>query len=203
MLEYISRVKDLRFVILEEDRKYYRDFARNHPQDLDCLALDSFVDGLPPHIRTRLLQHSFETLNEAFDKAILVDKKIERDRIRFAEQKPLKLTCQICNKTGHDARSCRSNQGYTSQPGNQAPNPLLPYWDKNRPLPSRPTELRICGYCKKPGHLISECRKRIFKQNVGNPGTSQETNSGNVPPPLATMDAYRGMGQVGARPITI
>ena len=215
VLEYISRVKDLRFAILEEDREYYRDFARNYPEDLDRLTLDSFVDGLPPHIRTRLFQHNFETLDEAFELAVLVDKKIERDRQRFSEQKAPKLICQICNKTGHDALSCRSNKKIASQPSerypqnrvagysNQAPNPLLPYWAKNRPPPSRPTELRICAYCKKPGHLISECRKRIFNRNERNPGTFQERDSGNAPPLRSTMDAYRGTGQTGAHPIII
>ena len=216
VLEYISRVKDLRFAILEEDREYYRDFARNHPEDLDRLTLDSFVDGLPPHIRTRLFQHNFETLDEAFELAVLVDKKIERDRQRFTEQKAPKLVCQICNKAGHDALSCRSNQQVASQPserypqnrvtgyGNQASHtPLLPYWDKTRPPPSRPTELRICAYCKKPGHLISECRKRMFNQNERNSGTFQERDSGNALPPRSTADAYRGTGQAGARPIII
>ena len=215
VLEYISRVKDLRFAILEEDREYYRDFARNHPEDLDRLTLDSFVDGLPPHIRTRLLQHNFDTLEEAFELTILVDKKIDRDRQRFSEQKAPKIICQVCNKKGHDALSCRNNQNLASQPterytqnpvagyGNQAPNPLLPYWDKNRPPPPRPTELRICAYCKKPGHLISECRKRLFNRNERNPGTFQERDSGNALPLRSTMEAYRGTGQAAARPIII
>ena len=192
VLEYISRVKDLRFAILEEDREYYRDFARNHPDDLDRLTLDSFVDGLPPHMRTRLFQHNFETLDEAFDLAVLVDKKIERDHQRFSEQEAPKLICQICNKTGHDALSCRSNKKIASQPserypqnrvagyGNQAPNPLLPYWDKTRPPPSRPTEVRICDYCKKPGHAISECRKRILP-NHRDPRTLWEMESESTP----------------------
>ena len=75
ILEYISRVKDLRFAILEEDREYYRDFARNHPQDLERLTLDSFIDDL----RMRLQQHHFETLDEVFDLAVLVDKKMDSD----------------------------------------------------------------------------------------------------------------------------
>ena len=129
ILEYISRVKDLRFAILEEDREYYRDFSRNHPEDLDRLTLDSFVDGLPPHIRTRLFQHNFETLDEAFELAVLVDKKIERDRQRFSEQKAPKLICQICNKTGHDALSCRSNQKIASQPSETiSPKPSCGIW---------------------------------------------------------------------------
>ena len=192
MLEYIQRVKDLRSAILEEDSENYRDFARNHPQDLDRLALDSFVDGLPPYIRMRLLRCNFGTLDEAFDQAVFVDKEIERDRLRFSEQKAPKLICQICNKTGHDALSCRSNQRIASQPserypqnrateyGNQAPNPLLPYWDKTRPPPSRPTELRICDYCKKPGHAISECRKRI-KPIHKDPRSLWEIESKNTP----------------------
>ena len=216
VLEYISRVKDLRFAILEEDRDYYRDFARDHPEDLDRLTLDSFVDGLPPHTRTRLLQHNFDTLDEAFELAVLVDKKIDRDRQRFSEPKAPKIICQICNKAGHEALSCRSNQRVASQPserypqnpvagyGNQASlTPLLPYWDKTRPPPPRPTELRICAYCKKPGHLISECRKRIFNRNERNPGTFQERDSGNALPLRSTTEAYRGTGQTVARPIMI
>ena len=215
ILEYISRVKDLRFAILEEDRGNYRDFARIHPEDLDRLTLDSFVDGLPPPIRTRLLQNQFETLDDAFNLAALVDKEIERDHLRFSEQKTPRPTCQLCNKTGHDARSCRSNQNIVQQPferyppnrvtryGNQAPNPLLPYWDITRPPPSRPTEISICSYCRKPGHLISECRRRIFNRNERKPRTFQERDSGNAPPLRSTMDAYRGTGQTGAHPVTI
>ena len=214
VLEYISRVKDLRFAILEEDREY-RDFAQNHLEDIDRLTLDSFVDGLPPHIRTRLLQHNFDTLDEAFELAVLVDKKIDRDRQRFSEQKAPKLVCQVCNKTGHDALSCRSNQKIGPQSserysqnriagyGNQVANPMLPYRDKTRPPPSRPTELRICAYCKNPGHLISECRKRLYNRNERSPGTFQERDSGNTQPLRSTADAYRGTGQAGARPMII
>ena len=64
ILDYISRVKDLRFAILEEDKEYYRDFSPDQPQKLERLTLDSFVDGLPPHVRTGLMQHQFETLDE-------------------------------------------------------------------------------------------------------------------------------------------
>ncbi|XP_076686088.1 uncharacterized protein LOC143378183 [Andrena cerasifolii] len=203
ILEYISRIKDLRFAILEEDREYYRDFARNRPEDVDRLTLDSFVDGLPPHIRTRLQQHQFDTLDEAFDQAVLVDKEIDRDRLRFSEQKTPRLTCQLCNKTGHDARSCWNNQDSASQLperrtlnhaaeyGYQEPKPLLPYWDENRPPPSRPTELRICDYCKKPGHVTSECRKSIFTIHR-DPRTLWETESGMTPPSTDGCELWSG-----------
>lgn len=139
ILDYISGVQDFRFAGLDEDQLFYQDFSRNRPHDLVRLALDSFVGGVPPSTRTRLQLHVFDTLEEAFDQAVLVEKQINRDRLRFTEQKTPKLTCQLCDRIGHDARSCRSNQGIVSQPpmwhpsnrvaehGYRAHKPLLPY----------------------------------------------------------------------------
>lgn len=41
-------------------------------------------------------------------------------------------------------------------------------------LPPRNTEVKSCNYCKKPGHLISECRKRQYINN-------HNQNSNNFP----------------------
>ena len=93
ILDYISGAKDFRFAVLDEDQLFYQNFSRNRPHDLVRLALDSFMDGLLPSMGTRLQLHAFDTLDEAFDQAVLVEKQINRDSLRFTEHKTPKLTC--------------------------------------------------------------------------------------------------------------
>lgn len=50
-------------------------------------------------------------------------------------------------------------------------------------LPPRNTETKSCNYCKKPGHLISECRKRQYHNNNFNSNNYPRFPSSNYRAP--------------------
>ena len=81
----MSRVKDLRFVILDE-QLFYQDFPGKSPT---------------LHENEVTITLAFNTLEKAFDQVLAVDKQINRDCLRFTEQKTPKITCELCGKTGH------------------------------------------------------------------------------------------------------
>lgn len=75
ILDYISRVKDLRDAIL--------DCTREHDHDVDELAKNSFIDGLIPRIRSEVRVTHNETLSRTFDTAIRAYKQMELDQRRY------------------------------------------------------------------------------------------------------------------------
>lgn len=203
ILEYISRVKDLKFAITDEDADYYQN-SNTAAYEIDRLALRSFLDGLPPTMRSQMDPTTLTTLDEAFDRAVRVTKLIERDRKRFAEEgatierdrnrfteeRAPRTRCQLCNREGHDARSCRV------PPNTRAPErPTMRGFDQ--PLPGRGynqprhAETRTCNYCGITGHLAIDCRKKMRNQEM----------SGNAEPPREYKEAPRGMGKATAHPI--
>ena len=58
----------------------------------------------------------------------------------------LQIKCQICQREGHIAINCQQINN---------------------------TNNKYCNYCKTPGHVISECRKRIYNENLKASGNGQ------------------------------
>src|SRR5436190_23545326 len=112
---------------------------------IDSETLDSFFEGLPPEYRAEIRYEGYRNLQEAYNKAVIVSKRLERDRFRTRDSRP-------------PPRTNFSNPPVTSN----NPSRIATH---NQPQPSSSTsdptfQNKICGYCKKIGHLISECRRR-------------------------------------------
>lgn len=98
--------------------------------------------------------------------------------------------CQFCNKKGHTAKQCRqikfqnnnyanqnSLQSYSFKP-NSVPNSRNNSFNSNNRNESQQingqafgnqnfvNQTVMCRYCKKQGHKIEECRKRIYNNNL-------------------------------------
>jgi len=153
-----------------------RPLDRHEVDQIDSYALESFFEGLPPEYRTEIRMEGYNTLPEAYNKAILINKRLDRDRIRQRDAKS--------NPTRSDPTSSveKGTLGVSiKQPDRQQPSTA-----------ASPVQTKICAYCKNFGHLISECKKRQYNN------TARENRQGNLPGP-STSGASQG--QANARPM--
>lgn len=117
------------------------------------------------------------------------------------------VTCQYCHKIGHTADRCRfinnrqsmrqnfsnpvrtnftPNRNFSSNNGNFAPNNRVNY--NNTRISSSPSEGTlqtpgnafpvVCRYCKKPGHVLENCRRRTFNNQFRD---NQMQGNGQIP----------------------
>ncbi|XP_045777881.1 uncharacterized protein LOC123875868 [Maniola jurtina] len=107
-------------------------------------ALSVFVNGLSSEIGTMLRTRGFQNLTLAGRFAI------EEEKIRAMNTARQSL---FKNNTNQHKPSSQRTQ--------IVPNPRATY-------NSYPSSPKICNYCKNPGHLISECRKRAYNNNLRN-----------------------------------
>jgi hypothetical protein len=91
---------------------------------------------------------------------------------------PETRTCFRCNRVGHLAKDCYSKT-IANPPAQRPQNLPSPQNQRNTQQASgqpnsanTPKETRSCNYCKKPGHLIADCR------------TLQRKKSGEMNPPV-------------------
>ncbi|KYN07829.1 hypothetical protein ALC62_01202 [Cyphomyrmex costatus] len=116
------------------------------------------------------------TLLDAYNKAILINKRLERDRARQRDTK---------------ANLTRTNSSTAVE--KETPQVSVMQPDRQQSASTKPsTETKICAYCKNFGHLISECRKRQYNNNVS------ENKQGNSPGPSTTGASQ---GQANVRPL--
>jgi len=177
ILDYIGRVKDLRNAIIEGDQiQLCRPLNKHEVDQIDSYALESFFEGLPPEYRTEIRMEGYNTLPEAYNRAVLINKRLERDRIRQRDAKP---------------NSTRTNP--TSSVERGTPGVSIKQPDRQQPsADTSPMQTKICAYCKNFGHLISECKKRQYNN------AARENRQGNSPGP-STSGASQG--QANARPM--
>ncbi|CAH0732030.1 unnamed protein product, partial [Brenthis ino] len=101
-------------------------------------ALSVFVNGLSSEIGTMLRTRGFQNLTEAGRFAI------EEDKIRS-----MNASRQLLFNHKPSKPSDTNRINYTKPNITHTPH-------------------KICNYCKKPGHLISECRKRAYNNSIQN-----------------------------------
>jgi len=185
ILDYIGRVKDLKSAIIEGDQTVLkRQLVIDEIALIDSFALESFYEGLPREFRTELKAEGYAGLTDAFAKAIAINKRLEKDEFRAQNRNtrsceglpsPLPSTPPGVSIL---RRNTSSNQQQSQEPA---------------PTVSEDIPRKICSYCKNFGHLLSECRKRMyhannpnnynsnspFVNNSRNPNNSNYSNSRN------------------------
>ncbi|KOC71220.1 hypothetical protein WH47_06142 [Habropoda laboriosa] len=80
ILDYISRVKDLREAIIDCNR-HHTDLS-----EIESLTINSFINGLTREIRMELRSMRDRPANVVFDEAISAFKQLELDKIRYVRQ---------------------------------------------------------------------------------------------------------------------
>ena len=154
-------------------------------------TLNVFISGLLDPLITIVKSQNPKSLEDAFDIALAEEREIvsRRETQKFRNVNSYDETrrpkCSVCNRNGHLAHNCfknfsnrpagftaNSNYSSVSQPRvfiksepvravNAHLNPNRNFRDPNQ----RNANSKICRYCKKPGHDISECRKRQYNNN--------------------------------------
>ena len=205
VLDYISRVKDLRSAIIDSMRREGAD-SDDQIAEVDRFTVRSFCDGLPLPYRLQMQSEKYTHPADAFSAAKTIARRRELDNQRF-ERAP-----RIPPPRSHDRMYARdtppprasviSNVQARDRPQNYRPEPPARTfesprdWTRNRTTPrDEPNNARLmynaptytpprrdekwCRYCKIGGHEIDECRKRQFNNNnrQGN-GQSPSRNPG-------------------------
>jgi hypothetical protein len=82
ILDYISRVKDLRSSIMDAGRREYRNNER-YENEIDNLTVRSFCEGLPLEYRLQLQPEHYMKAFKAFAVAKFISKQLELDKVRY------------------------------------------------------------------------------------------------------------------------
>lgn len=198
MLDYVSKVKDLRTAILDAERRDRGDPCLATSREIDELTARSFCDGLPLQYRLQMRPEHHIRPFEAFSAAKVLAKREELDRQRNARHTPTPRM-DTMPRAPPPRDTSRQNNGYRpqySRPSRDVP-PLRaiengprtppPRDDRHQAPLTRPAADGIwCRYCKTPGHEIHECRKRAFNNN-----NNSNNRSGNSPGPSNRQDPSR------------
>lgn len=205
MLDYISRIKDLRTAILDAERREKGTLSLAEVGSVDGLTARSFCDGLPLQYRLQMRHEHYSRPFEAFSVAKVLAKREELDRQRNAGSAPPSR-----NNTPRAPEYGRQNERYRPPPqrhDRDAPPPraitdgtrVSPPREMQAPARHPPPAARAtgsnlwCRYCKIPGHEIQECRKRAYNNNLSQ-------RPGNYQGPPTRQDPLR-VGQQANRTI--
>lgn len=176
IIDYISRTKDLHTAILEAEIDNHGTLRNGQYDIFENDTLDCFVKGLPPDFRIRLKLEGFDNLEDAYSKAIKVEKDMERDRSHFKDTRFESRTqnqsaqikavspsggpiCKHCNRN-HASEDCWSKFP-DKRPGNsnkQNSNSRITWSRPTNIQGSRPPSM--CNYCNRAGHLETTCFKK-------------------------------------------
>lgn len=182
ILDYIGRIKDLRTAIMEGDQtNLTRSLTESEISSIDSFVLEAFYEGLPREYRIELRAEGYHGFTNACNKTIIISRRLEREEARN--------------------RNMRANRDNTSSP---PPRVLQREPASESPNSAGVPGQKICNYCKRFGHLISECRKRQYSAKTNNNNNIHENDSNYPPrnsgnrPEASACGTPRGLGK--ARP---
>lgn len=146
--DYISRVKDLRFLILDMERRTRGSLTDEISAEIDALTAHSFCEGLPLNIRIQLISKNYSNPFAAFSQARYLVKRQELE-----------------NKRLKNSIFDNSQFGFSKAVGNwrtsKAESPVAGKTQYRNTSSAR----KFCRYCKNQGHEIEECRKRQYNNS--------------------------------------
>ncbi|KAL2730683.1 LOW QUALITY PROTEIN: enzymatic polyprotein endonuclease reverse [Vespula squamosa] len=197
--ELSKRVKDLHQAIYDEERYKMGELMEDRRRETAEFALTSFCEGLPLEYRLSITPDTCEDLLEAFAKARKFYSEIGPDDKTTYNRKVsriVRLQITVDSKSGY--AFIVTNPGMLGRNAtnlNETRREKPTRWDYPPPPrlsapPHRSYSLRKeCRYCKNIGHIIEECRKKMWQdKKSGNAKASPEqdatleikTASGNV-----------------------
>lgn len=153
-------------------------------QTIKELALSRFIHHSVPDISRFLRSQNLDDISEAFSKAVAEERALKISNEEFRQKPKQNLHCTICKRNGHISKNCFRNRANVSN------NVLFNHsavLQSNQNQKHRDTgnsnnnySQKFCRYCKKPGHLIQECRKRAYANNLRNNPESQNSNATSI-----------------------
>lgn len=153
--DYFHRVDLCRSKIIEKlHAECPDDLLLGYKASTEATALSVFVNGLNNDIGVLLRVGRFTSLSKAARFAI------EEDKIRKMNLDRQKLYGQDTSKTRFLPQRSTSKPTYTQNPRQHIPNTNV------TKTYTSPSHTKMCNYCKNPGHLIAECRKRAYNNSL-------------------------------------
>lgn len=222
VLDYISRVKDLRSAILDAERRSHGFPDPRFVAEIETLTARSFCDGLPLEYRLQLSPDLYGRPSDAFARVKAIAKRQELDRQRFEprahndrqmqgqSQGNLKSTAQPSprhynasynnstprwNRERFKGNHPAFNRTESNRNNNNSNSSWQPRNYQNYREPADTSEIS-CRYCKNKGHTIEECRKRQYNN-------AQRNNSGNANGPMGLRGAARSDPRSNTRPVRL
>lgn len=209
VLDYISRVKDLRTSILDAERRISKKLEPQFVAEIDNLTVRSFYQGLPLAYRLQMGPEVRLRYTDAFAAAKTIAKQQELDKQRYetrprTEREP-RSVAPIGRPLAHstpqrsDYRPYRDTR-YRQSPPPRQETPARTYDARNQETrrinnPREPdNHVKFCRYCKNPGHEIEDCRKRQYNN-------SRKNDQGNARGPTREQDATPAGKGPQARPL--
>lgn len=128
IIDYIIRVQDLKDALIESERHVTGNITNEKIAKIETEIHNKFIDGLPFNYLLRFKLTGNETLEETFDEAIKLSKRLEleEERNKNSENNSQGLQrlepeggtlaryygCDICLRTNHSTEKCRANRMY-------------------------------------------------------------------------------------------
>jgi len=204
VLDYISRVRELREAILDAERRSRGFLDYRATAEIDDSTLRAFLEGLPSGYRLYMRFENYVSLPEAFADAKDAAGKQEKEEKRLgpgtqariaarpsypnpSEPPPRYRTAGFArdydsrprynDDVRQDGYARGSDTRHSDSPRRYAERPPNTFADRNR-------NNKWCRYCKNAGHEIEECRKREYNNS--------RNQQGNREGPSSRQDATRG-----------
>lgn len=229
ILDYISRIKDLRLAIMDGERILYPDDMNPSFSTINSDVAEAFVNGLPSDVKIRLQLEGYRSLDDCYANAIKISKQIQLEEERIKQFTPnnrdRRNFSQPSNRYPPSNNQYQQNQNRPPQNRYQPPaaqdNRNRPRWQNNsyptnntnnynknynngsrfnnQPGASNPPV--TCTYCKKLGHVIKDCYKFKAKVESGEIVPYSQQKSGNGGPSPGNNDAPRGVNPTERRTV--
>ncbi|XP_063920701.1 uncharacterized protein LOC135135549 [Zophobas morio] len=181
VIKFYTRLDQMQTRILNLISLKHSTHIMGRNETIRDISLQRFVLHTVEEISTALRRSKPKTLSEALTEALLEEKYLLAKRSDNVAKNYHK-SCSYCHKTGHFVKDCRQRLKNTSNHVNfnndQSKSNNFNQSRTNNFNHSKPS--KFCNYCKKPGHLIQECRKREYnnrQRNQSNRNISQPQNN--------------------------
>ena len=151
----------------KDSNQTHVEFARNKEQLFDRWCCSKKIDQNYDKLRQVMLVEEFKRCIQSDVKTFLDEKQVEtlEEAARLADDYYLTHKVSFIPKpkptSSHPQNKFMSGNSYGMPSQSNAPKPNSTSETKSQYPLSRPT----CNYCKKPGHLVSECLK--LKRKLG------------------------------------
>lgn len=198
ILDYISRIRDIRLAILDGIKRSAGHISRDKQREIDQETLEAFCNGLPPDVLVRLKIEKYSSLDDAYTKSVKLSEQIKKETERYKDTNNLaRSTIGPRNQNFRQNPIQRPNyppreQEYELPRRNSPPQQQQqPQQQQSPPRQNYEEDPPTCRYCKRQGHTMNECRRYQYKVETGQliPYGRQGNEQRNPAPPSANRDA--------------
>lgn len=218
VVTYIARVRDMRYTLLELERKERGTLHQGELRKIEAIVATAFCHGLPPEIRCEIPPTGYADFSVASAHAQATTRLNERYAERRSREERERYNPRN-QPLAHSTPMRLFVPPRQSVRWRDSPPPDRPYRERSqqhedasrgrfddRALPRRPsTSDKFCRYCKNPGHVLEECRKRQYNNSIRDQGNDYRPSRvgdgprvGQASEPIRPIQATEAEAPTGA-----